>query len=1247
MYNLVSTEGGCIVKIAETLPCPGISIGNRKIHYFQLKFLDFRNNKLVCKAYQIKILLLELVSIEGGCIAIIEETLPCLGASIGNRAILYFWYENLYIYRRLNSGVAEDWAVNKENFSERYGKKLRKENYFNNFSEGKEDCRSVLKGGLNQESLDWIFAERDLNKYCSGKKEVIRKNDETEVEKTIKTKNILILINNHRRWVNLIYMMSAINSAAVLTNVKLGNQTEKEDSSLRSFTHSHTISTKLISKYWRGSPKKPLQKKINKKIHSEEGNKKFVKKFVSVYYTNIPGVVSKQNVESAIISIIHKFSPDVLYIGEVDAKLLSLCNVDDYIFEAGSGMSLKRQRMGCFIKCGVKYEKWSINNVSIPNLGITIGRWRTIGIYREWAAGADMKTISIPQQEERWKQFVHEWAKLKGRWTCLLGDLNICMSGRESQQANNMRNMKALIEDEILARGWSQLIKSDTRIQKIRSKGTVQIQKSCLDHLYLKEVDYISKIVVENVTGFDHSTIGGHLLYDKPVKRPEVIELRKIDDIPEGDFQNLYLRSGFQKIFQSKDPDEAIEIFEDVVHSVLNILAPLKKIHLREKYLPYVTLEIEDKMKERNESRKKAIESKKEEDWEEFKEKRREVLRLLRKAKYEHDAQYLDVDDTKQQWSRVKIMSGLASRERTEMKLEIDGRIEEDPKKNAAFMNSFFKEKVTKLIQQISPSKEEALSYMQEHLESKKIGSFDFHLVSFDEILQIIRRLNNTTSIGRDGLGVKIIKNFRDVLAPALQYICNLSIVQSSFPKAWKKGIVIPLPKKGNLQEAKNWRPINLLPICSKILEMVMNDQYVKYVEAHELFSKSQHAYRRNRSTVSAWVEIDTNIRQAAEKGWTSVLVTTDLSAAFNTLSKEIMVPMMKATGVSDMAGKLIESYLSDRKTQVKLGNEISTEISLDTGVGEGSIQGPSYFISILMPVPVIAKRTNERLEKLGVSAVTATVEYADDCTGIVNGETELDCQIAIVILSEEFSKFYSRVGLKQNLEKSELLAVRKCDKTFDFTVGEVTEAEEIKLLGLTVQSGMKFNKHISKTSAAVRHRLHEISKIQHLLPFDLLKRIIESLCLSKLYYAMEVYNTTREISKQIQRTMNVCLRVACHGDMKTRIKTMLEKTGWLNADNKTTFVRIMMLRKIMLTRCCSVTWSLIQRGTIHGHNTRDNRLNLTWNPLTKFAGDSVLTSAVQKWNFLGLSAWDIVSKTKFKNKLPEEIIKKFGNDNL
>ena len=61
------------------------------------------------------------------------------------------------------------------------------------------------------------------------------------------------------------------------------------------------------------------------------------------------------------------------------------------------------------------------------------------------------------------------------------------------------------------------------------------------------------------------------------------------------------------------------------------------------------------------------------------------------------------------------------------------------------------------------------------------------------------------------------VKDAVDVIAPSLTAFFNLSLQTRTFPSIWKTEKVIPLFKKGDKQNASNYRPISILPAISKI----------------------------------------------------------------------------------------------------------------------------------------------------------------------------------------------------------------------------------------------------------------------------------------------------------------------------------------------------------------------------------------------------------------------------------------------
>ena len=73
-----------------------------------------------------------------------------------------------------------------------------------------------------------------------------------------------------------------------------------------------------------------------------------------------------------------------------------------------------------------------------------------------------------------------------------------------------------------------------------------------------------------------------------------------------------------------------------------------------------------------------------------------------------------------------------------------------------------------------------------------------------------------------------------------------------------------------------------------------------------------------------------------------------DLSKAFDCLPHDILICKLSAYGLSDNATKLLLSYLSNRKQQIRIGNIVSTWANIQKGVPQGSIFGPLLFYAFI-----------------------------------------------------------------------------------------------------------------------------------------------------------------------------------------------------------------------------------------------------------------------------------------------------------
>ena len=94
--------------------------------------------------------------------------------------------------------------------------------------------------------------------------------------------------------------------------------------------------------------------------------------------------------------------------------------------------------------------------------------------------------------------------------------------------------------------------------------------------------------------------------------------------------------------------------------------------------------------------------------------------------------------------------------------------------------------------------------------------SLSFRSVTPEEVLEVLKKLKNSKSTGADFIDTFIIKLVAKDLLPAITHIINLSITTNEFPHQWKYAKVIPLLKKDNPLNPKNYRPVALLQDLGK-----------------------------------------------------------------------------------------------------------------------------------------------------------------------------------------------------------------------------------------------------------------------------------------------------------------------------------------------------------------------------------------------------------------------------------------------
>ena len=97
-------------------------------------------------------------------------------------------------------------------------------------------------------------------------------------------------------------------------------------------------------------------------------------------------------------------------------------------------------------------------------------------------------------------------------------------------------------------------------------------------------------------------------------------------------------------------------------------------------------------------------------------------------------------------------------------------------------------------------------------------SKFKFNVVSEESVLKLLQDFDENKAAGLDNL-------WSIVLAKFISTIYNLPIKDSIFPSDCKITKLKPLFKKDSKTDPKNYRPVSLLPLVSKIIQKFIHDQ--------------------------------------------------------------------------------------------------------------------------------------------------------------------------------------------------------------------------------------------------------------------------------------------------------------------------------------------------------------------------------------------------------------------------------------
>jgi len=306
---------------------------------------------------------------------------------------------------------------------------------------------------------------------------------------------------------------------------------------------------------------------------------------------------------------------------------------------------------------------------------------------------------------------------------------------------------------------------------------------------------------------------------------------------------------------------------------------------------------------------------------------------------------------------------------------------------------------------------------------------------------------------------------------------------------------VTPVHKKGSKSKVENYRPISLTCIPCKVMETIVCEEVVNFLDSRNLIAKEQHGFLSKKSTVTQMLLCMNEWTKLIDKNQLVDALYLDLAKAFDSVSHPKLLTLLSKLNINGNIHNWVRAFLSDRKQRTRVNGSFSQIKPVTSGIPQGSVAGPLFFRIFINDLPNVLQDSKVYM-------------FADDCKLYFSYNRNENSDRLQQDLSLLFN-WFKKMQLSLAIEKCAVLhfGYNNPQKVYNIENRAIETVDEIRDLGFIITKDLQFSKHCQTIVKLAAQQMNCILRTFQTRNTSFLIKCFNTFVRSKLEYGSQIWS--------------------------------------------------------------------------------------------------------------------------------------------